>query len=86
LGGSGISWNIYKKICTSLQTDNRTKTSSLDFYTLDALHNSVKAQKALYLVTVLKMAAVYKLYSVILAGLCQCFDAVGWAAGRAYGL
>jgi len=78
LGGSGISWNIYKKICISLQTDNHTDTSSLDFYMLDALCNSVK-------VTVLKMAAVYKLYSVILAGL-QCFDAVGWAAGRAYGL
>ena len=32
--GSGISWTICKQyvFCTSLQTDNHTNTSSLNFY------------------------------------------------------
>jgi len=37
-------------ICTSLQTDNHTNTSSLNFYRPDALRrptNSVKAQEAI---------------------------------------
>jgi len=33
MGGSGISWTI----CTLLQTDNHTSTSSLNFYGLDVL-------------------------------------------------
>jgi len=33
-------------ICTSLQTDNHTNTSSLDFYKPDALPTTVKALKA----------------------------------------
>jgi len=37
LGCSGISWTIMQTICTSLQTDNHTNTSSLNFYRLDAL-------------------------------------------------
>jgi len=37
LGCSGISWTICKTICTSLQTDNHTNTSSLSFYRSDAL-------------------------------------------------
>jgi len=35
--GSGISWTIRKKICTSLQTDNHTNTPSVGFYGPDAL-------------------------------------------------
>jgi len=36
--GSGISWTIYEIICTSsLQIDNHTNTSSLNFYRPDAL-------------------------------------------------
>jgi len=36
-------------ICTSFQTDNHTNTSSLTFYTLDALPdtNRIKALKAI---------------------------------------
>ena len=30
--GSGISWTIMQTICTALQTDNHTNTSSLKFY------------------------------------------------------
>jgi len=33
---SGISWTIIQTICTSLQTDNRTNTSSVNFYRLGA--------------------------------------------------
>jgi len=38
-GYSGISWTIgpMQTICTLLQTDNHTNTSSLDFYRPDAL-------------------------------------------------
>jgi len=36
-GGSGISWTISKSFCTSLQTNNHTSTSSLNFYRPDAL-------------------------------------------------
>ena len=36
--GSGFSWSIIMQtICTSLQTDNYTNTSSLNFYSLDSL-------------------------------------------------
>ena len=34
LGCSGISWIICKTMCTLLQTDNHTKTSSVNFYRL----------------------------------------------------
>jgi len=34
---SGISWTIMQTICTSLQTDNHSNTSSLNFYRPDAL-------------------------------------------------
>ena len=37
LGRTGISWTICKQICTSLQTDNYTNTSSFNFYRADAL-------------------------------------------------
>jgi len=47
--GSGISWTK-QTIRTSLQTDNHTNTSSLNFFRPDALpdaqSNSVKALKA----------------------------------------
>jgi len=36
-GGSGISWTIRKIICTMLQTDNHSSTSSHIFYRPDAL-------------------------------------------------
>ena len=36
LGRTGISWTICKQICTSLQTDNYTNTSSFNFYRADA--------------------------------------------------
>ena len=36
-GCSGISWTIMQTICTLLQTDNHTNTSSLSFYRPDAL-------------------------------------------------
>jgi len=35
--GSSFSWTIIKTICTLLQTDKHTNTSSLNFYRLDAL-------------------------------------------------
>ena len=38
--GSSIGWAICKKICISLETDNRTNTSSLKFYGPDALHDA----------------------------------------------
>ena len=46
-GCSGINW-IVQTICTSLQTDNHTSTSSLNFYRPAFWHqtNSVKALKA----------------------------------------
>ena len=50
--GFGMQWyQLYhmQTICTSLQTDNHTNTSSLNFYRLDALpavQLSVKALKA----------------------------------------
>jgi len=31
--GSGISWTVLKTICTSLQTDKYTNTSSISFFT-----------------------------------------------------
>jgi len=34
---SGISWTIMQTICTSLQADNHTNTSSVNFYRPDAL-------------------------------------------------
>ena len=37
LDGSGIRWTIMQTICTSLQTDNHTNTSSFNFYRPDAL-------------------------------------------------
>jgi len=44
-------WQLYQMdhmqtICTSLQTDNHTNTSSLDFYRPDALPTTVQALKA----------------------------------------
>jgi len=52
LGCSGISWTVCKlqTVRTSLQTDNHTNTSSLNFYTPDARSswrptNNVKALK-----------------------------------------
>jgi len=38
--GSGINWTICKTVCTSLQTDNRTDTLSLNFYSLDYLSDA----------------------------------------------
>jgi len=40
LGCSGISWTICWTICTSLQRDNHTNTSSLNFYRPDALRDA----------------------------------------------
>jgi len=37
LGCRGISWTTMQTICTSLQTDNHTSSSSLNFYRPDAL-------------------------------------------------
>jgi len=44
---SGISWTIImqKKIYTSLQTDNHTNTSSLNFYRPDALPDTTPNQQ-----------------------------------------
>jgi len=48
--GSGISWTIMQAICTSLQTDSHTNTSSLEFLQTGCSSwrptNSVKALKA----------------------------------------
>ena len=41
--GFGIQWHQLdhmKTICTSLQTDNHTNTSSLNFYRPDAIPNA----------------------------------------------
>ena len=35
--GCGISWTIMQTVCTLLQTDNFTNTSSLNFYRPDNL-------------------------------------------------
>jgi len=41
LGYSGFSWTIMLTVCTSLQTDNHTSTSSLNFCRLDALDSQI---------------------------------------------
>ena len=43
LGCSGISWTIMQTICTSLQIDNHSNNSSLNFYWPDALPDAQPA-------------------------------------------
>jgi len=71
----------HMQFCISLQTDNHTNTPPLSFLQAGCPScrptNSIKALKASYCALAL----------MIICSLClQCFDAVGWAAGRASGL
>jgi len=69
------------QVCTSLQTDNHAGTSPLSFLQAGcpSCHptNSIKALKA---------ASTEGSFSDSFNHCLQCFDAVGWAAGRASGL
>ena len=77
-GVLGRQWHQLDRlqtICTSLQTDNHISTSSLSFYRPGGLPDA-------------QPTASERRFEVKAAttNCLQCFDAVGWAAGRASGL
>ena len=88
-------------ICILLQTDNHNNTSSLDFYRPDALPDTqptvskhwrhkdaiVHVDNSCAAISSVKVPKKrFSAMLVITAACLQCFDAVGWAAGRASGL
>jgi len=88
----------HMQVCTSLQTGNHTSTPPLSFLQARCPScrptNSVKALKAnktvavvLYIfVQIVCMKPYWPNFEVYTFLCSQCFDAIGWAAGKASGL
>jgi len=68
-------------ICTSLQTDNHAYTSSLNFFIGRMLFLAPNQQRQSSEGSEGSGTELYYMHVCL-----QCFDAVGWAAGRASGL
>ena len=81
----------HMQICTSPQTDNHARIPPLSFFTglmPFLLPNRVKALKAQNCVHITphKIICKKQVIKTCLLSCLQCFDAVGWVAGRASGL
>jgi len=84
------------QVCTSLQTENHASTPTTQFFTRRMAflppNQQLQSTEGYYTSTYNKYMAVGKYCAVVIIVISQsiqclqCFDAVGWAAGRASGL
>jgi len=71
----------HMQVCTSLQTDNHASISTLSFFTGEMPFLLPNQQRQSTEGNIINLLFIDLLMSYL-----QCFDAVGWAAGRASGL